>query len=371
MIQTQSSEDVSSIEFFVKIMERNDIHLIIPVFYNAKLVALLVLGKRDLNNSSYIGDEIDFLESLASITGISLVRAVLYEQVEDLNRNLQAKVSEQTFELQKKVKELEEARRKEADMIDIMGHELRTPMSVIKLNTDLLTRFQKNIEQNKETFLKYVSRIKDSVETEIVLINTLLSSAKLEGDKIELNLDKVDLNQQIKMSMHAHEIEAKQKGVDLDTSFDYKKIFIYADHARTVEILNNLISNAIKYTDKGKVSVEVTKNDSFAKVSVIDTGQGIPKEDLSKLGTKFFRTRNYLTNPSDKDGVTIVRPGGTGLGLYVTFNLVKKMGGQIYVQSEVGKGSTFTFTLPLFRNQERRTDDHDSKDMFARMGLKK
>jgi signal transduction histidine kinase len=294
----------------------------------------------------------------------------LYSQVRELNSSLQQKVSEQTKELQQKVQQLEEARRKEADMIDIMGHELRTPMSIVKLNTDLLHNFTDNVIRKKEDFIKYVTRIRNAVETEIVLINTLLSTAKLEGDKIDLNPTKVDIVEQIKMAMHSQETRAKRKGIQLITKFHPTAQNVYADHARTVEIVSNLIDNAVKYTSKGYVKVTTEDEGDFIRVSVIDTGMGISQEDLDRLGTKFFRTSNY-TQSEFSDDIDIVRPGGSGLGLYVVFNLVEKMGGEIHVESQLGQGSNFTFALPKYRGQKPVSDEEYTKDMFERLGLKK
>jgi two-component system sensor histidine kinase BarA len=289
--------------------------------------------------------------------------------VEELNSSLKQKVSEQTQELRKKVNQLEEARRKEADMIDIMGHELRTPMSIVKLNTDLLHNFTENVIKRKEDFIKYVNRIKEAVDTEIKLINTLLSSAKLEGKKIDLNPEKVDIVEQIKMSLHAQEGRAKQKGLILKTEFEENTPPVYGDHARIVEVLNNLIDNAVKYTDTGSVLIRIQSEGEYVRTSIIDTGHGISQDDMSRLGTKFFRTSNYIKSKYSDD-IDIVRPGGTGLGLYVTFNLVKRMGGEIHVESEMDKGSNFTFTLPKY-NGQKPSKNVTTNDMFERLGFKK
>jgi signal transduction histidine kinase len=349
-------------------MEKDDIEVILPLNRKVHLNGVVVLGSKNSRNPFTVED-IKYLEALIINSSVAFSRSILYSQVKELNASLQQKVDLQTKELQKKVKQLEEARRKEADMIDIMGHELRTPMSIVKLNTDLLSNFSKNIPKRKEDFTKYVKRIKGAVNTEIKLINTLLSSAKLEGNQIDLKPEKVDITEKIKMSLDAYEERVEKRDLVLRTEFEPNTPSVYGDHARIVEILNNLIDNAVKYTEKGSVLVKTETEGDFVRTSVIDSGQGMSEDDLSRLGTKFFRTSNYISS-QESDDIEIVRPGGTGLGLYVTFNLVKQMGGEIDVKSELGKGSNFSFTLPKY-NGQKQTNNHESKDMFERLGLKK
>lgn len=348
-------------------LQSNSINILIPVTNQDTLIALIQVHKTDgiLNESDYSS-----LSLLANGISVSVNRTLLYQELQVFNKTLQQKVNEQTKELQIKVKELEEARRKEADMIDIMGHELRTPATVVKLNADLLHKFIDKIPEDKESFSKYVTRIKDAVENEINLINTLLSSAKLEGDKIEINPESVDIYSEIDMAIHGEERNAKEKGLSLINHALVDTPLVFADKARTVEILNNLISNAVKYTENGSVSVSTEDLGDFIRISVVDTGRGISQEDIQKLGTKFFRTKTYIQSELSDD-VDIVRPGGTGLGLYVTFNLVRKMGGDISVQSELGKGSIFSFTLPKYTNQDSKATITPSYDMFERLGLRK
>ena len=351
----------------LKFLDKYEISAILPLNRQTQLNGVLILGYKEMQMPLSV-NEIEDLELLIAQTSVAMGRSLLYKEVSDFNTSLQQKVDEQTQELQQKVQELEEARRKEADMIDIMGHELRTPMSIVKLNADLLHNFTENVPTRKEDYIKYVSRIKNAVDTEIKLINTLLSSAKLEGDKIELNLEKVDILDQIKMATHAQEKRIKEKGIELIQNYDKKSHFVYADHARTIEILNNLIDNAVKYTNQGSVTIITKDLGDNVEISIKDTGEGMTQEDVSKLGQKFFRTGNYIQS-KESDEFDIVRPGGTGLGLYVTFSLIKKMGGEIQVDSKLGEGSTFTFTLPKYRGQQVEKKC-DSQDMFERIGLR-
>jgi signal transduction histidine kinase len=190
----------------------------------------------------------------------------------------------------------------------------------------------------------------------------------LEGDKIEINKERVNIKEEIQMYIHGNETDALSKGIELKSNVDTGVPDVYADKARTVEVLNNLISNGIKYTEQGSVTIVTEYDDKYVKIIVEDTGKGISEEEIPKLGHKFHRIGNYIQSSENRE---IVRPGGTGLGLYVSFNLVALMGGKMWVESELGKGSKFIFTLPVFKNQIESDSNNTSNNMFERLGLKK
>ncbi len=345
-------------EMILSFMQKNQIEIIFSLKEYEKFDGAILIGQNRNRNVYTVGD-IDFLDSIVQNTQISLVRAFLYLELQNFSKTLQEKVNEQTKELQIKIKQLEEARKKEADMIDIMGHELRTPATVVKLNAALLEKY---IDSNPPDYEKYIKRISKAVEAEIGLINTLLTSAKLEGNKVEIKRQKVDIIEEIEMSIHGHEEDLKE-GVTMSGDFEKGLPLGYGDKVRVAEIINNLINNAVKYTDKGQIVVTAKSNEKNIIICVADTGKGIPKEDVAKLGEKFYRIDNYLESD-------IVRPGGSGLGLYITFGLAKLMGGSIHVESELGKGSKFIFVLPKYIDQELDVE-LDSVDRFAKLGLRK
>lgn len=355
-------------ESILSFMKTNSIEVIFSLKEQNKFNGVVIVGENYDRDVYTVGD-IEFLDNIIQNAHMSLVRAFLYLELQQFNQTLQQKVNQQTKELQVKVKQLQEARKKERDMIDIMGHELRTPATVVKLNAELLEQFTDDVLNDKDKFELYIKRIKTAVDNEIKLINTLLSSAKLEGDKIELNPEKINIVEDIEMAIHGHEIEAKDKGLGLVNNVSKDTPEIYADHARVIEVLNNLVSNAVKYTSKGSVTISSNHTEDVVSISVEDTGKGIPEEELSKLGQKFYRIQNYISEEEGKPD--LVRPGGTGLGLYVTFGLVEKMGGKMEVESEVGKGTKFTFSLPRYNNQDNGITKENSRDMFQRLGLKR
>jgi len=350
----------------IDFMDSQSISAILPFNSRTRLNGVILLGYREDAYPLTIED-IETLDELIVNISVSIGRAVLYQEVQEFNETLKDKVREQTEELQVKVKELEDARRKERDMIDIMGHELRTPATVVKLNIDLLNKY---VDSNPVEFKKYLDRMKTAIENEIKLISTLLSSAKLEGNKIEINSEEVDLVEEIDMCIHGHEKEAEDKGLKIINNAERNLPKVFADKARTIEILNNLLDNAVKYTERGSITLLSQIDDNFVHISIVDTGSGILEKDIPKLGQKFYRAENYI-NGENLNQASIVRPGGTGLGLFVTFNLVKLMGGDISVESEFGKGSKFTFKLPIYKNQDLEKKKSISNNMFERMGLKK
>lgn len=355
----------------LEFMKKMDLQIIMPLNKEIKLNGMILLGNKN-PDISYTIEEIQFLESLVMNASVAFGRAILYREVESFSETLQSKVDAQTKELQIKVEELQEARKKENDMIDIMGHELRTPATIVKLNAQLLEKFTGDIQSDPEAYKRYVDRIKMAVENEIKLINTLLSSAKLEGDKIVIDPEEVDIKSEVDMAIHGNERDAMEKDLPIINNMQLDTPHVYADRARVVEILNNLISNAVKYTERGSVTVEDRFDDNWVEVSIIDTGYGISPEELPKLGQKFFRAGNHINSSIEVgEKLEIVRPGGTGLGLFVTFNLIRKMGGDIRVESEIGKGSKFIFVLPRYKTQAIHDHNGDSNNMFEKLGLRK
>ncbi|MBN1618716.1 hypothetical protein JW887_05260 [Candidatus Dojkabacteria bacterium] len=284
------------------------------------------------------------------------------------------------LELDKKISALKEARRKERDIIDIMGHELRTPMSIIQLSHKYIREkiLPKAMENRDPTSLekleKYQDRLEESIKREICLLETLSGVTKVDNGKLELRKEPVNILEIIETGIQEQKKNAEEKNLRLSFKKPGKNKVtpeVNADKVRIQQIFDNLLSNAVKYTSKGGVKVTVDNDSDYVKVDVQDTGEGIPEEAIKNLGKKFFRVNQYIKD-SKEAGKEIVRPGGTGLGLYLTFSLVKAHGGKIWVESQVGKGSIFHFTVPVYKNH---ISDNKSKsterDVFKRYGLKK
>lgn len=267
-----------------------------------------------------------------------------------------------SMKLRDRVEKLKQARQRERDMIDIMGHELRTPLTVAKGGAEVLIKkacSKKGL--NMKEVESRTNRILNALKREARLVETLLSTAKATSESLELNLQPVDMSYVIENSIEAYKKEAGLKDIYLKHKKKETPL-VWADQTRLQQVIDNLVSNAVKFTKKGGVEVNTEIIDGLVEVSVKDTGVGIPKEEIDKLGRKFYRV-------DQRTGSQLVRPGGTGLGLYVVFRLVAAHGGKVHIKSEVGKGSAFSFTIPVY---DQRKHKYKKSDPFlSRMDASK
>ncbi|MBI2357290.1 hypothetical protein HYV12_04535 [Candidatus Dojkabacteria bacterium] len=360
-------------------MVQNKIEVILPLNRKVQINGIILLGEKR-TSQAYTSENFQYMEPVISEASNAFGRSVLYSEVENFNVVLKRKVNEQTKQLSEKIQELEALRRRERDMMDIMGHELRTPLSIIRISIGLLQeKYNKRKEKDKNLdYEMYISRMREALDRETRLLEAMLNSTKIESEKMELHLEKVRVDSIVKDAMLALGGKAQKKGLQFIYEPPSKTAYVYADSVRLGEVIDNLVLNAIKYTEKGSISIKVSRTEEKITVSISDTGIGIPAADLKHLGEKFYRVGQYSNDEEnrkkrqtlDEKQIFLVKPGGTGLGLYVSFNLVKLMGGDIRVESTVGKGSTFTLTLPAYINQpDTHSRKKAEKDLFTRLGF--
>lgn len=330
-------------------MEKHDLGVIVVLKEEATIRGLLLVGKKEADEP-YNSQEIKFLVSIADSMSLALGRALLYKETQQFNEELQQRVNEATATLQKQNKtlqealaQLEEVRRQEKDMLDVMGHELRTPISIAR---NALLSMRKHLQTNEldpERIKKYNKMAVEGTRREIALVETLLSTTKLEGNRMEVNLIPMSLMRVIKYSLRSHADLAEKNKTEVIYHKPEQDIIVMADKVRIQEIMDNFLNNAIKYTGQGKVEISVYEKDGLGWIDVKDNGIGISEENLEHLGKKFFRAQN-LYNKSKN----VVNPSGTGLGLFVSFLLIEIMKGKKKIISKEGEGSTFGFGLPIY-----------------------
>ncbi|MBN2436398.1 MAG: transporter substrate-binding domain-containing protein [Spirochaetes bacterium] len=269
-------------------------------------------------------------------------RKKLERQLELHRKYLEELVDSRTQDLQLQTEELEKANRnlKEADKLKSiflasMSHELRTPLnSIIGFTGILLMGMVGELTDEQR---KQLEIIKKSSNHLLALINEILDISKIEANKAELSLEKIEIKDAVQESISLLANRASEKKNKLDYVCE-EKFTVYSDRRRISQIVINIAGNAIKFTDKGGVTVAVKKiNDKYFELSVLDTGCGVKDEDMQKLFEPFQQIDSSLTKKHE----------GTGLGLHLSQKIVALLGGSIRVESEYGNGTSFFVKLPI------------------------
>ena len=240
------------------------------------------------------------------------------------------------FRYSLKAAKLEEIDRMKDDFISMASHELRSPLTAIRGYSELLTasESEEGMKLSKGERIRYLRNIDNSASRLNNLVNEILEVSKIEQNRLSIKISDIDLAKVLGEVISEVGINADQKGLSLE--YDPASIsHVSADSERVKQILINLLSNGIKYTPKGKIEVILKEDDEFVHVTVADTGMGISSENLEHLFSKFYRVKSGETEK-------II---GTGLGLWISRELARKMGGDITVESIKGVGSHFTLKL--------------------------
>jgi CheY-like chemotaxis protein/two-component sensor histidine kinase len=222
------------------------------------------------------------------------------------------------------------------EFVSLVSHELRTPLTSIKGFTDLILDGDAG-DVNYEA-REYLGIIKRNADRLVALIDDLLDISRIESGSIKLNLEPVSMQEVIAEVVASLRPQIEQKSQTLIVEADPTLPPVRGERDRLVQVVTNLVSNAYKYTlAGGSIRIQAQRQDDFARINVTDTGIGIAAEDQKNLFTRFYRVDNSLT----REG------GGTGLGLSIVKSVVELNGGTVNLVSELGKGSTFTVTVPL------------------------
>jgi len=238
-----------------------------------------------------------------------------------------------------------EVDRLKTEFISITSHELRTPLATIKNTiTLLLNKATGPINDNQR---KFIDMAKRNIDRLAALINNLLDLSKIESGKMELTRSEVDINAIAEEVAAAFASLAGDKKVELKVELDKNLNRISADKDKIFQVVNNLVSNALKFTQpEGAITVRTSvygSDKNYVQISVKDTGIGIDKNDFDKLFQRFQQLDSVLTRKTT----------GTGLGLAISKQIIELHGGKIWVDSEPGKGSAFSFILPVIHSEEK------------------
>jgi len=296
-----------------------------PIFIGSKLFGRLTL-LTDREPITISASENNLLEQVAHVLGIAIEKNQLYQEIQALSA-----FNEQ---LSQEKQQMEQANEAQEEFFSHMTHDLRSPLAAI-LGFSRMLKDQMFGELNNKQ-MQYVSCIFDSGQHMLELVNNLLDLSKIDANREELFLEKIAVEEVCKASMCIVEERAKEQNINLKLKINPKINFCQADKLRLKQILVNLLTNGIKFTEKGSVTLEVQQKVDTIEFAVIDTGVGIKPSDQDKL----FQPFNQLKNPLNR------KHKGTGLGLTLCRKLARLHGGDITLKSLEGQGSCFTLKIP-------------------------
>lgn len=260
---------------------------------------------------------------------------IVEEKLRVLKSLLKEKVKERTKELEESQEKLLRMYNIKSEFVNTISHELRTPLTVIREGIGIVVDGTAgSLNPNQKRFLDAAMYNIDRLSR---LIDDVLDLSKLESGKMKFIIVMGNLNELLSNVIKSYEPLINKKGLKLYEDLSPSLPLTKFDTDRITQVLYNLITNAIKFTEKGSISVRSRKRDGKVEVSIEDTGRGIDAKDMPRMFQKFEQV-----NPEDGS-----KSKGTGLGLAITKQIIEQLGGEIRIESELGKGSRFIFTLPI------------------------
>jgi len=336
-LQNNGEGEKSEIGKLKSNMKRIEASLCLPLLIKDRLIGIIVLGEK-ISKEAYTTEDLNLLESLTNQASIAIENARLYKQIQNFSETLQQKVDEQTKDIKEKNIRLQELLKMKSEFLSIASHQLRTPLTAIRglLAMQADGDLDKLPEKKRKEEQRHMLTAADHLN---IIVNDLLDAMELEGGNLNFKFQPVDLGKIIKEAVE-----------ELKPMFDKKKLYIKfikpskqipkveAEPKYIREVIMNVIDNTEKYTNKGGVTILLSKKNSHVLIEVKDTGIGIPREDFHRLFKKFSRG----------EGAQFQHANGSGLGLFIVQNIMNEHNGDIKIISKgEGKGTTVILTLPI------------------------
>src|SRR5262245_51439364 len=289
--------------------------LAVPLLLEQRIMGALTVYRREAG--SFAPEVVNLFQTFATQSVLAIQNARLFREIEDKSRQIEA------------------ANRHKSEFLANMSHELRTPLNAIIGFSEVLG--ERMFGELNEKQAEYTDDILTSGRHLLSLINEILDLSKVEAGRMELEVATFDLPLAIDNARTFVRERATKHGINLDVTIDERLGEFFGDERKIKQILLNLLSNAVKFTPEGgRIGINAKQADGSVEISVSDTGIGISPEDQAKIFEEFRQVGGDYAHKRE----------GTGLGLTLAKKFVELHGGKIWVESEVGKGSTFSFTLP-------------------------
>ncbi len=312
-----------------------------PIIARDRDIGFILVGNTSPFSKITEGD-VELLSILANQLGVAIENSKLYAELWQSHQELERRVKERTQELARLNEELKNLNKIKSDFVSAVSHELRTPLTSIKGYASILIAGKLGeLNPAQKERLEKIDKHSNNLAH---LINNLLDISRIESGRVQMEVKEIVLKELLDSIIDIITPQLKEKSLILKLNVPQKITKIYADQSQIERVFLNLLSNAIKFTpEKGKITISAEDKDGLIQFSVEDTGLGISKEDLEKIFQEFYRVDNEVNQ----------KVKGTGLGLSLVKRIIEAHNGNMWVRSELGKGSTFSFTLPKTQKQKK------------------
>jgi signal transduction histidine kinase len=295
--------------------------VVLPLVSGGRLVGVYLLGCK-LSGDVYQSQELDLLRTLANQAAIAIANARLYEEIRAFSQELELKVRERTRELR--------------DFVSAVYHELTAPITAIRGYVELLLTGKGGSLQGKQE--RYLGIVDRNVQRLMRLVSDLSDVSRIDDGRLTIHPQPIDLRLTVEETLNSLTGIIEEKGLQIAIILTPETTVVLGDPQRVVQILTNLVSNACYYTPAGgQITISASRVDGSVEMRVRDTGIGITREEMAHIFDRFYRSGHPVVQEQP----------GTGLGLAITKSLIELHGGNLWVDSQVGEGSTFGFTLPV------------------------
>ena len=323
--------------------------LAVPLRSQDEVLGVLHLDKRS-SKRPFGGEDLQLAVIVAQQAAATIANARLFDAIRRANRELEVardeivawnqelehKVEQRTEEVQAQAAQIAELSQQKDQLLGMVAHDLRTPLAgMLGFAEVAIAGIEAGMDS--EATLEDLAVIKSTAQEMSELLNDLLDVSRLEAGKIRIEPRPVDLAELAREGERRYAMWARAKQIAFRARVPAEALVVIADPKRVRQVLNNLISNAIKYSSQGTITLSLERKGKQVEVAVQDTGQGIAPDEIDKVFAKYEQTRTLATAGEH----------GAGLGLSIAKRLVEEHGGQIWVESQQGVGSRFTFSLPL------------------------
>lgn len=317
------------------LMDDNSINLAVKLKTQDRPIGYLLVGYRQ-NGAGYGSSDLYILRTVGDELALAVENGLQFKQINRFNRTLKERVDSATNRLRQSNKQLRQLDEAKDEFISMASHQLRTPLTTVKGYLSMLMEGDAGKLTGQQQ--KLTEEAFNSSQRMVFLINDFLNVSRLQTGKFELEKRPTDLGEVLGQEISQLQVMAKSRQMKLDCQTDKTLPVMELDESKLRQVMMNFVDNAIYYSPAGStIKVSLKLVDHALEFKVIDQGIGVPKNEQPGLFGKFYRASNARKQ----------RPDGTGVGLYMAKKVIDEHGGDIIFSSQVGKGSTFGFRLPI------------------------